>query len=269
MVTREKLIPKTELTLTLFEHELDVCRSAALRAGEVALRYRERGIGYDSKSDESPVTAADRECEQIFALAFEGAFPDDGLLGEEGALKPSRSGRRWIIDPIDGTRDYVRGIPVWAHLIGLEQEGEVVAGVAHFPGRGETYFASRGSGAFCNDIPIHISKITSAEQAVLCLTGINYFPQYPFSSELINWTQPFWSVRCFGGCLDAMMVARGEAEIWIEGQVKPWDLAAPKIIVEEAGARFFDFKGNNTISGGNAVVAVPALADQVLRFLKR
>ena len=163
----------------------------------------------------------------------------------------------------------MRGIPVWAHLIGLEEDGKVVAGVAHFPGRGETYFASRGGGAFCNDIPIRISNITTVEKAVVCLTGINYFPQYAFSNELINWTKPFWSVRCFGGCMDAMMVARGEAEVWIEGQVKPWDLAAPKIITEEAGARFFDFKGNNSISGGNAVVAVPALADEVLRFLKR
>ena len=255
--------------MTPLEHELDVARSAALRAGEIALRYREHGIGFENKSDESPVTAADRECEQIISLAIEEAFPDDGLLGEEGAAKPSRSGRRWIIDPIDGTRDYVRGIPVWANLIGLEQNGEVVAGVAHFAGRGETYFASRGGGAFCNDIPIHISSISSAAQAAICLTGINYFPKYSFSEELISWTQPFWSVRCFGGCMDAMMVARGEAEVWIEAQVKPWDLAAPKIICEEAGARFFDFTGKSTIDGGNAVACVPALAEDVLRFLRR
>jgi histidinol-phosphatase len=255
--------------LGTFEKELDVCRSAAHRAGEIAMRYREHGIGYDSKSDESPVTAADRECEQVIALALEEAFPEDGLLGEEGAVKASRSGRRWIIDPIDGTRDYVRGVPVWATLIGLEKDGEVVAGVAHFAGRGETYFASRGSGAFCNDMPIRISKITSVAEASLCLTGINFFPKYSFSSELLPWTQPFWSVRCYGGCLDAMMVARGEAEIWIEGKVQPWDLAAPKIIIEEAGARFFDFTGKSTISGGNCVACVPALADEVLRFLSR
>jgi histidinol-phosphatase len=255
--------------LATFEKELDVCRSAALRAGEIALRYREHGIGYDSKSDDSPVTAADRECEQVIALALEEAFPGDGLLGEEGTVKASRNGRRWIIDPIDGTRDYVRGIPVWATLIGLEQDGKVVAGVAHFAGRGETYFASRGSGAFCNDMPIRISKITKVAEAALCLSGINFFPKYSFSSELLAWTQPFWSVRCYGGCLDAMMVARGEAEVWIEGKVQPWDLAAPKIITEEAGARFFDFKGNNTISGGNCVACVPALADEVLRFLDR
>ena len=257
------------MTLTAFERELDVCRSAALRAGEIALRYREHGIGFESKSDDSPVTAADRECEQVIALALEDAFPDDGLLGEEGAAKQSRSGRRWIIDPIDGTRDYVRGIPVWATLIGLEQDGEVVAGVAHFAGRAETYFASRGSGAFCNDIPIHISKIQSVSEAILCLTGINAFHKYSFSGELLSWIKPFWSVRCFGGCLDAMMVARGDAEVWIESIVKPWDLAAPKIIVEEAGAHFFDLSGKSTISGGNAVACVPDLADDVRRFLSR
>jgi len=252
-----------------FDKELDVCRSAALRAGEVALRYRERGIGYDSKADESPVTAADRECEQVIALALEEAFPDDGLLGEEGAMKASRSGRRWIIDPIDGTRDFVRGVPVWATLIGLEQDGEALAGVAHFAGRGETYFAARGAGAFCNDLPIHISKITTVAEASLCLCGINFYPRYSFAGEILDWAQHFWSVRCYGGCLDAMMVARGEAEIWMEGKVQPWDLAAPKIITEEAGARFFDFKGNNTISGGNCVACVPALAGEVLRFVNR
>lgn len=255
--------------MATFEHELNVCRSAALRAGEIALKYREHGIGYDSKSDESPVTKADRECERVIASTLEQAFPDDGLLGEEGAVKPSRSGRRWIIDPIDGTRDYVRGVPVWATLIGLEQGGLVVAGVAHFAPRGETYFAARGSGAFCNDTPLHISNITTVAEAVLCLSGINFFPKYPFSADLISWTKPFWSVRCFGGCLDAMMVARGEAEVWIESKVQPWDLAAPKIITEEAGARFFDFHGVNTISGGNSVVCVPALAEEVLRFVNR
>jgi len=255
--------------LSPLERELDVCRAAALRAGEIALRYRERGIGFENKADESPVTAADRECEQVIALAIEEAFPDDGLLGEEGAVKPSRSGRRWIIDPIDGTRDYVRGVPVWSNLIGLEQDGEVVAGVAHFPGRGEMYFASRGGGAFCNDIPIKISSIRTVEQAALCLSGINYFEKYPFSRDLIAWTKPFWSVRCFGGCLDAMMVASGDAEIWIESSVKPWDLAALKIITEEAGAQFFDFTGKSTIHGGNAVACVPGLADEVRRFLTR
>ena len=257
------------MALTKFDHELDVSRSAALRAGEIALRYREKGIAFESKSDGSPVTAADRECEQVIALAVEEAFPDDGILGEEGAAKASRSGRRWIIDPIDGTKDYISGLPVWATLIGLEQDGEVVAGVAHFAGRGEMYIASRGGGAYCNDHRIKISDVTDVSRATLCLTGLSSFSKYSFSGELLEWIKPFWSVRCFGGSMDAMLVARGEAEVWIEASVKAWDLAAPKIIVEEAGAKFFDFSGEPSISGGNAVATVPALADEVRRFLRR
>lgn len=248
---------------------MDVSRSAALRAGEIALRYREHAIPYENKPDLSPVTAADRECEQVIALAIEEAFPEDGILGEEGASKPSRSGRRWIIDPIDGTRDYVRGLPVWATLIGLEEKGEVVAGVAHFAGRGETYFASRGSGAYCNDHRIGISSVTKISDATVCLTGLTSFYKYSFSDKLLTWIKPFWSVRCLGGSMDAMLVARGEAEAWIEASVKEWDLAAPKIIIEEAGGVFFDFSGKTTISGGNAVAVVPALAEEVRRFLSQ
>ena len=103
-----------------FQKELETGRSIARQAGEIALRYYRTGIAFEAKSDDSPVTRADRECEQFIARELERAFPDDGLLGEEGAQKPSRSGRRWIIDPIDGTRDFVRGNPVWANLIGLE-----------------------------------------------------------------------------------------------------------------------------------------------------
>ena len=103
-----------------FERELEVGRAIAAQAGKLALRYYRSGIAFDAKPDDSPVTAADRACEQLIARELENAFPDDGLLGEEGAKKESRSGRRWIVDPIDGTRDFVRGSPAWAVLIGLE-----------------------------------------------------------------------------------------------------------------------------------------------------
>lgn len=250
-----------------FEHELEVARAAALKAGEVALRYREKGIGFETKADASPVTVADRESERLIARALDDAFPDDGLLGEEGAAKPSRSGRRWIIDPIDGTKDYVRGVPVWANLIGLEENGEIVAGVANFAGRSEMYFASRGSGAYCNDRSIRISSVTTVSEASICLTGLNNFGKYAFCGKLFSWISPFWSVRCYGGSMDAMLLARGEVDVWMEASVKPWDLAALKIITEEAGAKFFDFTGASTINGGNCVVSVPALVDEVRRFL--
>src|SRR5436309_1566208 len=116
-----------------FEHEVDIAKSLAKEAGALALEYQEKGITAEGKTDESPVTAADRACEALIVERLNREFPDDGILGEEGANRPGSSGRRWIVDPIDGTRDFVRGIPLWAVLIGLEADGAVVAGAAYCP----------------------------------------------------------------------------------------------------------------------------------------
>jgi histidinol phosphatase-like enzyme (inositol monophosphatase family) len=247
--------------------ELEICRAIAHQAGEIAMRYYRTGILFEAKPDDSPVTRADRECEQFIARELERAFPDDGLLGEEGALKISRSGRRWIIDPIDGTRDFVRGNPAWSNLIGLEAEGEVVAGVANMPALGELFSAFRGGGAFVNGQPIQVSTIAGVSQAVLCFDSFSTAARQRFAADLLAWMEPFWGVRCMGGCMDALMVSRGQAEIWIETGGKPWDFAPLKIIAEEAGARFFDFEGKSTIYGGNCVICTPALEQTVRDFL--
>jgi len=252
-----------------FEKELETGRAVARKAAETALRYYRTGIAFESKPDFSPVTAADRECEQLIARELEQAFPDDGLLGEEGAQKNSRSGRRWIIDPIDGTRDFVRGSPAWAVLIGLEAESEVVAGFACLPALGDLYSASRGGGAFVNGERIQASAVSSVTEAVLCLNGFNNLTGQIFAGQLIEWMRPFWSVRSMGGCLDAMMTARGHADLWIEISGKPWDFAPLKIIAEEAGARFFDFEGKNTIYGGNCVICAPGLEQAARLFVSR
>jgi histidinol-phosphatase len=249
------------------EKELETGRTIAQQAGEIALRYYRTGIAVDVKSDDSPVTRADRECEQFIARELERVFPDDGLLGEEGAEKASRNGRRWIIDPIDGTRDFVRGNPAWANLIGLEADGEVVAGFACMPALGELFSASRGGGAFVNGQRMQVSGIASVAQAVLCFDSLSNAARQTFSAHLLGWMEPFWGVRCMGGCMDALMVARGQAEVWIETGGKPWDFAPLKIIAEEAGARFFTFDGRQTIYGGNCVICTPALEETVRQFL--
>jgi histidinol phosphatase-like enzyme (inositol monophosphatase family) len=249
------------------QKELETTSRIVRAAGEMAMRYYRTGIAFEAKSDDSPVTLADRECERFIAGELERAFPDDGLLGEEGAQKPSHSGRRWIIDPIDGTRDFVRGNPAWANLIGLEADGEVVAGFANMPALGELFVASRGGGAFVNGHRIAASAIDNIGQAVLCFDSLTSAARQPFSGQLLAWMQRFWAVRSMGGCLDAMMVSRGQAEIWIETSGKPWDFAPLKIIAEEAGARFFDFEGRATIYGRNCVVCVPGLEDAVRLFL--
>lgn len=245
--------------MTQNQYDIDTLERIARQAGEIALRYWNKGLQPETKPDNSPVTIADRESELFISGALAEAFPDDGQLGEEGAARESRSGRRWIIDPIDGTRDFVRGNPAWAVLLGLEDKGEVAAGVAYLPAMGEMFSATRGGGAFCNGVPIRVSAIACPSQAVLCVNGFNTISRNHFAPNLVPWMQQFWAVRSMGGCLDAMMVARGQADLWIEQSGKAWDFAPLKIIVEEAGGRFFNFDGAASIYGGNCICCAPGL----------
>jgi len=250
-----------------YERELDSARTAALRAGELALRYQNQGVTPETKPDLSPVTIADRESERLISGILADAFPEDGLLGEEGGGKESASGRCWIVDPIDGTRDFLRGLPDWAVLIALETAGGVEVGVCHFPALRVTYSAARGAGARSNDTPIRVSKIADPAQAVLCVSELNAMSGFAFAPRLIEWTKQFGLVHNHSSCLDAMHVAAGQAEVAILASGKAWDFAAPRIVAEEAGAAFFNFDGGQSIYAGNCVVAVPALAARVREFL--
>jgi histidinol-phosphatase len=249
-----------------WSRELTVAKEAAKQAAELALRYQP-GIVAETKPDRSPVTKADKECEQLIARLLTEAFPGDGVLGEEGASLESRNGRRWIIDPIDGTRDYVRGNPLWANLIGLEVDGKVVAGVVHLPVLGALYSASGGGGAYRNDSPIHVSEKKSIDEAVLCINAFSKLDSMPFRGELLEWMSKFWSVRGLGGAADAMMVASGQADIWIEPSAAPWDFAPLKIIVEEAGGVFLNFDGGGSIYEGSAIACAPGLKREARLFL--
>jgi len=252
-----------------YQEELRIGAEIARKAAELALKIREGNIGVESKSDESPVTIADRECEKLIVAELQRAFPDDGLLGEEGTSCESSNGRKWIIDPIDGTRDFIRGTRAWSVLIGLEEKGRVVAGFAYFPSTGEMFSAARGQGAFWDGKRVQASGIRLRSEALLCLNGLGFVHRYPFAPDLLRWISEFWTVRSMGGCVDAMLVASGRADVWIEAQAKPWDLAPLKIIAEEAGCITFDFEGADTIYGGNYVICVPALADEIMRFVGR
>jgi histidinol phosphatase-like enzyme (inositol monophosphatase family) len=246
--------------------ELEVALDAARKAAELALRYQP-DIVAETKPDNSPVTQADRECERMIARLLSEAFPDDGILGEEGARAETRSGRRWIIDPIDGTRDYVRGNPLWANLIALEAGDDVVVGVVNLPVLGKLYAASRGGGAFRDGTRIQPSTKTNIDESVLCVNGYDKLAKTPFRDRLLDWMERFWAVRGLGGAADAMMVASGQAEVWIEPVASPWDFAPLKIVLEEAGARYFNIDGGSTIYAGNAIGCAPGLEKEVRRFL--
>lgn len=250
-----------------FEQELEVARRIARRAGELALAHRARGVRAETKLDLSPVTAADRACERLIAGILEEHFPADGLVGEEGALKEGASGRRWVLDPIDGTRDYIRHTPTWSVLIALEAGGEVQVGVCYLVEQDEMYWAVRGGGAYVNDRPIRVSGIRNPGQAVLCVNGLNDVGRIPFADRLLGWMQQFWSVRSFGGCQDAMLLASGRTDAWIEPYAAAWDLAPLKVIIEEAGGVFFNFDGGSSIYGGNGAASVPGLEAELRRFI--
>jgi fructose-1,6-bisphosphatase/inositol monophosphatase family enzyme len=254
-----------------YKNELTIGASIARKAGDLALKIREGNIGIESKSDESPVTIADKACEALIVKELGEAFPADGQLGEEGATRESTSGRRWIIDPIDGTRDFIRGTGAWSVLIGLEENGAIVAGFAYFPTTGTLYSAARGEGSWRTrdgkTERIQATNPPTKSEALLCCNGMGFMHRYPFAPRLLDWISGFWTVRSMGGCLDAMLVSSGSADAWIEAQAKPWDLAPLKIIAQEAGLVTFDFAGVDTIYGGNYVICGPALADEIRAFV--
>ena len=213
------------------------------------------------------MTVADRECERLIVSELRAAFPDDGFLGEEGASDAGRSGRRWIVDPIDGTRDFVRG------LRDLEQpdrpRGGRRGGAGHVQhGRaGRALLGRARTGRVRERAPVRVSTIDRRDRAIACLTAFDNIAASPFADRILDHLAGYWAVRSMGGCQDAVLVASGRAEAWFEISAKAWDLAPLQVIAEEAGARFFNFDGGRSIYGGNAVICVPFLEEELRAFV--
>jgi len=246
-----------------YQREIEFARRIAAAAGENARRLRAGGISAETKPDQSPVTIADKENERLIREAVEREFPDDGILGEEGSSKPGSSGRRWIIDPIDGTRDFVRGNRFWCVLVALEEADESLAGVAHFPLLDETYWAVRGGGSYLNQERLHVSRVESIEACMFSPNGLHLAEARPHMPRVTELMQRSWAVRSYGGALDACLVAAGKVEIWFEPKVEPWDLAALKLIVEEAGGAYFALDGSRRIDRRTAIACAPGVAARV------
>ncbi|HEY3441634.1 MAG TPA: inositol monophosphatase family protein [Paludibaculum sp.] len=254
-----------------FERELARVRELAWEAGALALRYQSEGFTTEDKPDDSPVTIADTESERLLVAAFTESFPGDGLLGEEGTDRPGTSGRRWIIDPIDGTRDFVRGNRLWCNLLALEVDGVVEVGVVTFPALQTQYWAVRGEGAWRwgSGAVNHLkcSTIETPDRAVVCFNQLNKSLHRPLAEKTLPFLSRFWAVRALGGALDAMLVATGSAEVWIEPYCQAWDLAPISLIAKEAGCRYFDYTGADSIYNQNAVICTPNLESCVRDYL--
>jgi histidinol-phosphatase len=241
---------------------------ATRQAGQLALRYFDNNVAVEWKADETPVTVADREAEALLRRTLLGAFPGDGFLGEESGDTPGTSGFRWIIDPIDGTRSFVRGIPIWATLVGLEYRGEQVAGVCELPALNQTYRALRGDGAYRGDRRIHVSTVADLAEAHIYYSSISWFVQAGYRDAFLDLAARTQRQRGFGDFYGFVLVAQGSGELMVEYGVHAWDVAALKVIVEEAGGRFSDWDGTPSIYRPDVLVSNGKLHDVALRILR-
>lgn len=259
--------PAAEFSVALVDRVLASALAAARVAGAVALEHFRRGVTVAWKADQTPVTEADRAAEQVVVERLGAEFPDVGFLGEELGARGNQA-RRWIVDPIDGTRNFVRGIPYWATLLALEEAGEITLGVVHAPATGELYWARRGQGAFVDGTPLRVSSVTRLPEATLVHSSLRYLRTPPELWDgfvrLVDGTE---RQRGFGDYLGYTFVLRGQAELMVEADVRPWDLAPFLVLVEEAGGRFTDFAGRPTIYSGHAVASNGLVHEAALALL--
>ena len=237
---------------------------AARAGGAVALEHYRRGFTVSHKADRSPVTEADREAERAIVGVLRGRFPDHGALGEELGESGPRE-RRFIVDPIDGTRNYVRRIPTWAVLIGLEEDGVVAGGVIYQPATGVLHTAWRGQGAWRDGERIRVSQIDALERALVVHSSVNFLRRSAYWDGFLALADRTQVQRGFGDFSAYLWVAEGKGEIALSTTVKAWDVAALQVLVEEAGGRLTDLDGHHGIYGStvfasNGVLHEPALA---------
>jgi histidinol-phosphatase len=242
---------------------------AAAKAGRLALDYFQTRVDVEWKQDHSPVTAADREAEQLLRTTLLGRFPQDGFLGEESGDTPGTSGYRWIIDPVDGTRSFVRGVPLWATLVGLEYRGEPIAGVVEVPALRDNYRALRGDGAFRNNTPIHVSSVATLDRAHLYYSSLAWFVKAGLEHRFLQLVGDTERQRGFGDFYGFALVAQGAGELMVEWGTHPWDLAALTAIIREAGGRVTSWDGTPTIYKPDVIASNGLVHDQARAILEQ
>jgi len=246
---------------------LAATESLARLTGEVALGHYRSALSVERKADGSPVTAADRAAEQAAREWVRRFFPEDGVLGEEFGEERAGSRRRWIIDPIDGTKSFVRGAPLWGSLVALCEGDDVLAGAAFFPAVDEIVVAAHGAGCWWNGRGCCVSSVNDLA-ASTALTTDERFTERPELRR--GWEHLSARVevsRSWGDCFGYLLVATGRAEIMCDPVLSPWDAAALQPIIVEAGGVFTDWSGRATAFGGSAIATNRALASEARTLL--
>jgi len=257
------------------DDRLQFALAASVQAEELVLDYFLRpGLKIEMKSDQSPVTAADRGAEELLRKEILKAFPDDTVMGEEFGETVGQSGYRWILDPIDGTKSFVHGTPLFGMLIGLQLRGENVAGICRFPALQEVISAQRGRGAWWQRggqpaILAQVSSVQTLKESLFCYTAVEGFQEIQRLDVLETLSQQTRISRGWGDCYGHMLVATGRAELMVDPLLEEWDACALIPIVEEAGGVFMNWHGESTAVGGNGISVIPALKNEVLKILHK
>ena len=246
---------------------VEAAESYARMAGQITLDYFGDRVHSAAKSDGTPVTEADREAELALRGSIRERFPDHGILGEEFGETNPDARVRWILDPIDGTRSFMRGVPLYGVLIGVEADGEPIVGVAHFPALDETVAAGRGLGCSWNGSPAQVSKTTRIEDALLLTTDPETIRESPIAQGYLSLQARARYARTWGDCYGHVLVATGRADIMVDPILNAWDAAPLRTIVEEAGGTYTTVDGNPSIHGGSGVSTNGSLHAAVLDAL--
>ena len=233
-------------------------------------RFRAVDLVVKAKPDLTPVTDADLAVERCLRTELRSRLPADAVLGEEyGVDGPVGAVRQWIIDPIDGTKNFLRGLPVWATLIALQVSGVGTVGVVSAPALGRRWWAASGHGAFADGAPIQVSRVADLADAHLSYSSLTGWEQLGRLEAFLDLTRQVWRSRAFGDFWSHVLVAEGSVDIAAEPEVSLWDLAAIQVLVEEAGGCFTNLSGAHTADGGSAVSTNGLLHDTVLSCLAR
>jgi histidinol phosphatase-like enzyme (inositol monophosphatase family) len=239
----------------------------AWQAGKLTLRYYQTGITPEMKSDDSPVTIADRESERLMRRLIEASYPTHSILGEEeGETRPGAT-YKWILDPIDGTRSFVRGVPLYSVLVGLERDGEMIVGVINCPAVGDFLVAAEGQGCFWNGRRTRVSPITTLRESLLLTTDVSAMEKFGRGEAYARMVAATGMQRTWSDSYGYVLVATGRAEVMLDPQMSTWDCGALLPVLREAGGTFTDWNGTSTVYGGDAIATNQHVYEELMQLV--
>lgn len=247
---------------------LDFAVATAFEAGRQTLAHFQTGVRPDMKEDDTPVTVADREAETLIRTRIADAYPDHGVLGEEFGASDEGAAWRWLIDPIDGTKSFIRGVPLYAVLLGLERDGEIVAGVAYFPGLGDMVYAADGLGCRWNGRPCQVRDTADLQRSIVSFTDAGSFAAHGRADAWQRVQDATWYRVGWSDAYGHMLVATGRLELMLDPVMNPWDCGPFPVLLREAGGYFGDWSGTETVYGGEALSTSRTLLPQVLELVQ-